>query len=87
MITKEILKREIDNVQDEYLIPLYKIIKTFEHSNELDDFEHNTQDVAPIVEKFAGNKQEEWHKFLIKYAGCLADSPIERGDQGDLEQY
>lgn len=78
MITREILKSEIDNVQDEYLIALYKIIKTFEHSNELDGFEPR--------EGNRQTKQEEWHKFLDKYAGCLADSPIERGDQGHFEQ-
>jgi len=78
MITREILKSEIDNVQDEYLIALYKIIKTFEHSNAWDDFEQE--------ESSRVSKQEEWHKFLDRYAGCLADSPIERGDQGNFEQ-
>ena len=78
MITREILKSEIDNVQDEYLIALYKIIKTFEHSNEVDDFEPR--------ESNRETRLEEWHKFLDKYAGCLADSPIERGDQGNFEQ-
>lgn len=31
-------------------------------------------------------RQEKWHKFLDKYSGCLADSPIKRGDQGNFEQ-
>jgi hypothetical protein len=78
MITRETLKREIDNVQDEYLIALYKIIKTFEHSTEPDNFK--------TEEGNRETKQEEWFKFLDKYAGCLADSPIERGDQGNFEQ-
>ena len=78
MITREILKSEIDNVQDEYLIALYKIIKTFEHTNEWDDFEPE--------ESNREARQEEWYKFLDKYAGCLADSPIARGDQGNFEQ-
>ncbi|MGD2092773.1 MAG: hypothetical protein PVH61_41805 [Candidatus Aminicenantes bacterium] len=31
------------------------------------------------------NKKEEWKKFVEKIAGCLADMPIERGDQGKFE--
>ena len=38
MITRETLKKEIDNVQDQYLVVLFKIIKTFEIPDELDDF-------------------------------------------------
>ncbi len=30
MITKDLLKKEIDLVREEYLIALYQIIKTFE---------------------------------------------------------
>ncbi len=77
MVTREILKREIDSVQDEYLAPLYKIIKTFEHSDELDELD---------LEKGQKDRQrEDWHQFIDKFAGCLADTPIERGDQGDFE--
>ena len=38
MVTRETLKKEIDNVQDQYLVVLFKIIKTFEIPDELDDF-------------------------------------------------
>jgi hypothetical protein len=77
MITKELLKKEIDNVQDAYLIPLYKIIKTFEEPDGFTD---------PKAGKAANeNKKEEWKKFVEKFAGCLADTPIERGDQGKFE--
>jgi len=31
-------------------------------------------------------RKEDWNKFLDRYAGCLADTPIERGDQGNFEQ-
>lgn len=31
------------------------------------------------------NKKEEWKRFVEKFAGCLADTPIERGDQGKFE--
>jgi hypothetical protein len=76
MITKELLKKEIDNVQDAYLFPLYKIIKTFE---ELDEF------TDPAAKTGNENKKEEWKKFVEKFAGCLADTPIERGSQGKFE--
>ncbi|MGD2086708.1 MAG: hypothetical protein PVH61_11025 [Candidatus Aminicenantes bacterium] len=38
MVTKETLKKEIDNVQDQYLVVLFKIIKTFEIPDESEDF-------------------------------------------------
>ena len=37
MLTRETLKKEIDNVQDQYLGVLFKIIKTFEIPDESDD--------------------------------------------------
>jgi hypothetical protein len=78
MITREILKKEIDNVQDEYLVPLFKIIRTFEEPDEYSDFE---------TEKIESNsKKEDWKRFIDKFAGCLADSPIERGKQGNFEK-
>ena len=80
MITRERLKQEIDNVQDQYLFALYKIIKTFEHSYELSDLESEESE-----ESNGEAKKEDWHKFIDKFAGCLADSPIERGDQGSFE--
>jgi hypothetical protein len=38
MVTRETLKKEIENVQDQYLVVLFKIIKTFKISDESDDF-------------------------------------------------
>jgi len=38
MVTRETLKKEIDNVQDQYLVVLFKIIKTFEIPDESEDF-------------------------------------------------
>jgi len=74
MITKELLKREIDNVQDEYLTPLYKIIKTFEYPDDLDNIE--------FEEEEDDHKKKDWLKFIDKFAGCLSDTSIERGEQG-----
>jgi hypothetical protein len=73
VITRELLKKEIDNVQDEYIAPLYKIIKSFEQSDELSGYEHG-------IDK-KDRKRKEWHKFIDKFAGSLSDTPIERGDQ------
>jgi hypothetical protein len=75
MITKEILKAEIDKIQDQYLEAVYRIIKAFEH------IPSPKQDPAPHAPK----KNEEWHSFIEKTYGCLADDPIERGYQGKFE--
>jgi hypothetical protein len=77
MITREQLKKEIEFVREEYLFPLYKIIKTFEKPIEAIDLraDQNT----------GKSKKEEWQRFVEKFAGCLADTPIERGDQGKFE--
>jgi hypothetical protein len=74
MINRELLKKEIDNVQDEYLVPLYKIIKTFE---ETDKFANIAAERPP-----GKNKKADWRIFVEKFAGSLEDSPIQRGDQG-----
>ena len=77
MISRQIIKKEIDNVQEEYLDVLYRIVKVFEDSNRLKDLE---------IDKLRdANKIKDWHLFINKFAGCLADDPIERGDQGKFE--
>ncbi|CAB1078641.1 hypothetical protein D1AOALGA4SA_6377 [Olavius algarvensis Delta 1 endosymbiont] len=54
MITKEIIKSEIDNLKDEYLEILYRIIKAFE---------------IPVPEETEKleliNKHSEWHNFTV----------------------
>lgn len=77
MISRQIIKEEIDKVQDGYLDVLYRIVKVFEYPERLKDLE-----IDKPCEK---NEKEEWRLFLDKYAGCLADDPIERGDQGQFE--
>ena len=53
MVTRETLKKEIDNVQDQYLGVLLKIIKTFEIPDESDDFvEIETEPQNSLVEFF-----------------------------------
>ncbi len=78
MITREILKREIDNVQDDYLPALYRIIKAFELPPE-----NSAKDIT-------GDSQEktehhDWKAFIQETYGCLKKDPIERGPQGEFE--
>ncbi len=74
MITKEKIKTEIDNLKDEYLEILYRIIKALEIP---------VSEVTEHLEII--NKQSEWHNFIQETYGCLADAPIGRGEQGKYE--
>lgn len=77
MISRQVIKEEIDKVQDGYLDVLYRIVKVFEDSSRLRDLE---------IDKFpTDNKKRDWQFFIDKFAGCLADDPVERGDQGTFE--
>jgi hypothetical protein len=80
MITKQLLKDEIDYVQDAYLEALYKIIKAFRLPV---DEEH----AMPHTEKqlLDTSDAREWHAFIQETYGCLADDPIARGEQGTFE--
>lgn len=70
MISKEQVKKEIDNVDSQYLDVIYKIIKALGASTE------NPDRIQP---------SENWHRFIDATYGCLADDPIERGSQGNYE--
>lgn len=74
MITRELLKAEIDKVQDRYLEVLYRIIKAL---------------VNPSS-SVAATPQEDvslssWPIFIEQTYGSLADDPMERGNQGQYE--
>jgi hypothetical protein len=73
MVTKQLIKTEIDNVQDEYLEALYKIVKAFGTGN---------NSLAIVPEK---DQEKLWQTFIQDTYGCFADDPIERGDQGGYE--
>ncbi|MCK4763865.1 MAG: hypothetical protein KAW12_16805 [Candidatus Aminicenantes bacterium] len=77
MISRQLIKEEIDKVQDGYLDVLYRIVKVFEYPERLKDLE-----IDRLGER---NEAEDWRLFLDKYAGCLANDPIERGNQGQFE--
>ena len=69
MVTKELLKSEIEKVQDQYLGVLYRIIKALE-------------------EPGSGNRKTDtagWKAFISETYGSMAESPIERGPQGDFD--
>lgn len=78
MITKDLIKAEIDKVQDKYLEVLYKIIKALvSPTNEV---------TSPKTSTVITKKEDiEWHNFIEETYGCLADAPIERGEQGQYE--
>ena len=71
MITKQLIKSEIDFIPGQYSEVLYKIIKALQTSNQID-----------IAEK---NSKIYWKQFVNETYGCLADDPIERGEQGVYE--
>ncbi len=77
MITKEILKQEIDNISPEYLTILYRIIKSFESPDE--------SSLSGVEGERGTGEEEEWSEFIDKFAGSLADTPIHRGGPGMLE--
>jgi len=69
MISRELLKAEIDKVRNEHLELLYGIIKLLENG---------TQGTAAGADL-------DWQEFVANTYGCLADAPIARGDQGHFE--
>ncbi len=71
MITKEIIKSEVDRVEDQYLDILYRIVKSFE-----------TQQPTLIKND---TKELEWHSFIKRTYGSLAHNPIAREPQGEFE--
>ena len=75
MITKDLIKAEIDNVRDEYLEVLYRIVKVFEMDIDLS----NTKIIA------AKSTETSWQDFVEETYGCLSDDPIKRGNQGTFE--
>ena len=71
MVTKDLLKAEIDRVPEEHLGVLYKIVRALEEPAEK----------AQIAELDDG----AWKALLKTAYGSTADAPIERGEQGSYE--
>ena len=74
MITRELVKAEIDKVQDKYLEILYRIIKALV----------NPPDLAAAGPQ-GTVEVSNWRRFIEDTYGCLADDPLERGNQGQYE--
>jgi len=71
LITRDLLKEEIDKVQDNYLNVLYRIIKSLEK--------------PPDSEDFCTLEMSNWKNFIDATYGCMADVQINRGEQGRYE--
>ncbi len=81
MITKQVLKEEIDHVRDEYIEALYQIIRAFRLPVEA---AHHTPKAGEPSE--STTDASDWHTFIQETYGCLEEDPIERGDQGAYER-
>ncbi len=76
MITKRLIQEEIENVADEHLPVLYRIVRALEDMA-----------VAPPAAELQlphGNGNR-WHDFIAETYGCMADAPLERSEEGELE--
>jgi hypothetical protein len=79
MISRELLKEEINNIKkDEYLEVVYRIIKSLGVRQE-----NGSQKLSGEPAKFG--EKSDWHEFIRKTYACLADSQIQRWDQGVCE--
>lgn len=74
MITREQLRAELDGVEDKDLDILHRIITALASS---------PCSSKPVAESL--HELPEWHRFIENTYGCLADDPLERGDQGRFE--
>ncbi|MCP4690592.1 MAG: hypothetical protein GY859_21240 [Desulfobacterales bacterium] len=73
IITKDVLKREIDSIEEEYIGILYDIIKAFKRPA------RHPRSTRPLT-------QDQWDDFLEEFAGSFADAPLNRGSQGVFEE-
>ena len=80
MISRKLLKTEIDKVKGEHLELLYGIIRLLENGASKDV----TSDVTETQAAEPGAPLD-WHEFVADTYGCLVDAPIARGEQGRYE--
>lgn len=78
MVTRNLLKQEIDRVREEHLTALYNIIKVF------------ALPAGTILSASDGTAEpatdrSNREKFIEKTYGCLKDDSIERGRQGGCQ--
>lgn len=75
MITRDQLRDELDEVQEKDLDILHRIISGLASSSRAS---------KPVAE--ALGQTQEWRRFIEHTYGCLAEDPIERGDQEPYER-
>lgn len=74
MVTRELLKHEIDQLHEQDLDFLYRIIRALAPTP--------VQSATPTI---ASANVEPWETFLQRNYGVFRDEPLERGAQGMLE--
>jgi len=77
MISRRLLKTEIDKVRSEYLELLYGIIRLLENGTR-----EEGPPAPPEVQAVEAGARLDWHEFIASTYACLADAPISRGEQG-----
>jgi hypothetical protein len=80
MISKKLIKQEIEKLHDERLEILYKIIKAFEALSHIDTVQPETSMGAIEM-----HRELKWLEFIEETYGSMAESPIERVEQGVYE--
>ena len=75
MITRNLIKDEIDRVQEKHLEVLYRIVKALETPPYSDELSPNTT-----------SPNTNWKEFIEATYGSLAASPIKRGEQGQYKE-
>lgn len=74
MVTKELLKAELEQVEEEHLDVLYRIIRALASPSEQNQ-----------VSAGKDSSREEWKAWVNRMYGSMADDPIERPPQLELE--
>ncbi|MCP4663344.1 MAG: hypothetical protein GY856_48750 [bacterium] len=78
MVTRTLIKEEIDRVPEQHLPVLYQVVVALEDP------------AGPQIRNTAQGRAAQsagdaWLDFVAETYGCLADDPIQRGDQGRYE--
>jgi len=77
MISRELLKTEIDKVKSEHLELLYGIIRLLEG-----DVREGAASALAQTPACETGVPLDWYEFVANTYGCLSDAPIVRGEQG-----
>jgi hypothetical protein len=71
MVTKDLLKAEIDKVPEEHLGVLYRIVRALEE--------------PPGDSNIGKLDDRTWKALITAFYGSTAEAPVERGEQGSYE--